>query len=184
MASRHRPNIGHGREIAGLQAAGPGVDSVESPQMDNFALDTFPALQAASNAHSDTEANAIRESNPSEMGSFNQAMALNNNIQNKVTPWAPFLSMVAGHHASMDPGPQALPDSPLSQSIALDPNSSFNTSGGPFGRFGVGTGGNIPTGDGMGGNVPTVPMAPEPETTDQFISRTRGPLNGLKRAGG
>ena len=36
-------------------------------------------------------------------------------------------------------------DERLPPSIADDPASSFNTSTGPFGAFGVGTGGNVPT---------------------------------------
>lgn len=53
------------------------------------------------------------------------------NLENEATGKAP-VTVRQGFDERLPPG------------IAADPTSTFNTSTGPFGRFGVGTGGNVP----------------------------------------
>lgn len=114
QGSPHRRNI-RNASLAGLQQASvPAPSGTDASGVNNFALDTQPARQVNSNAVSDAEANWIRERDPlNEGGSFNQAQALINNTQNKVTPWAPMLGALSGHSVGMDAAPSmGIADSP------------------------------------------------------------------------
>ncbi len=190
------PRMHGGRFIQQDQAGGGGYNGPDNPNSPIAALkrgssatgepyrglQDFPGLQAQSNATYDAADRNIRAGG---MG-FNTTIDLMNNQQAKVSPWAPFFQALDNQHAT-----NVRQDAARPRGIADDPTSTFNPTGGPFGKFGAGTGENFqPAPFPESTNIATpgrlTPRnGPMPEGQDSFEARLYGnpALAGLKRYG-
>ena len=99
-------------------------------------LQDFGKLQGQSNDVYDGSLANLRDVAAAGGGGFNNTMAMMHAGQSKMSPWAPFFQSLDNQHVS-----EVGMDAARPHGIADDPNHQE----GPFGPFGAGPGGNVPT---------------------------------------